>query len=89
MDQLVYRNNGERFCFCSRDCFVHASGGCKLAVDFNPNLDFSKFKTFAFIAALNTFRIQLNPDSSITRFIEPSPELTAKDCASETDESPT
>jgi hypothetical protein len=52
----------------------------KLAIDFDPNLDFSKFKTFAFIGGVEQLvRMQLNPDQlnnrihrSVTR------ELTAK-----------
>jgi len=43
----------------------------KLAVDFNPNLDFSKYKTFAFIGGVEqTVRMQLNPaqlNNQITR----------------------
>jgi len=57
---------------------VPATG--KLAVDFNPHLDFSKFKTFAFIGGVEQLvRMQLNPDQlnnrihgAVTR------ELTAK-----------
>jgi hypothetical protein len=38
-----------------------ASG--KIATDFDPNLDFSKFKTFAFIGGVEQLaRLQLNPD---------------------------
>jgi hypothetical protein len=52
----------------------------KLAVDFNPNLDFSKFKTFAFIGGVEQLvRMQLNPDqlnNQIHRAV--TRELTAK-----------
>ena len=35
----------------------------KLAIDFDPNLDFSRFKTFAFIGGVEQLvRMQLNPD---------------------------
>jgi hypothetical protein len=35
----------------------------KLATDFDPNLDFSRFKTFAFIGGVEQLaRLQLNPD---------------------------
>jgi len=38
---------------------IHA----KMAVDFNPNLDFSKYKTFAYIGGVESLvRMQLNPD---------------------------
>src|SRR5260370_16464594 len=52
----------------------------KVATDFDPNLDFSKYKTFAYIGGVeNLDRMQMNPDllgnrihRSVTR------ELTAK-----------
>ena len=35
----------------------------KMATDFNPNLDFSKFKTFAYLGGVEQLiRMQLNPD---------------------------
>ena len=35
----------------------------KMAIDFNPNLDFSKYKTFAYIGGVESLvRMQLNPD---------------------------
>jgi Domain of unknown function (DUF4136) len=35
----------------------------KMAVDFNPNLDFSKYKTFAYIGGVESLvRMQLNPE---------------------------
>jgi hypothetical protein len=35
----------------------------KMAIDFNPNLDFSKYKTFAYIGGVESLvRLQLNPD---------------------------
>jgi len=52
----------------------------KIATDFNPNLDFSKFKTFAFIGGVEQLvRLQLNPDqlnNQIHRAV--TRELTAK-----------
>ena len=52
----------------------------KIATDFNPNLDFSKFKTFAFIGGVEQLvRMQLNPDqlnNQIHRAV--TRELTAK-----------
>jgi len=45
----------------------------KLATDFDPNLDFSSFKTFAFIGGFEQLvRMQLNPTNSTTRSIGPS-----------------
>lgn len=57
---------------------VPATG--KLAVDFNPHLDFSKFKTFAFIGGVEQLvRMQLNPDQLNNRIHGAvSRELTAK-----------
>ncbi len=57
---------------------VPATG--KLAVDFNPNLDFSKFKTFAFIGGVEQLvRMQLNPDQLNNRIHRAvTRELTAK-----------
>ena len=35
----------------------------KMATDFNPNLDFSKYKTFAYIGGVESLvRMQLNPE---------------------------
>ena len=45
----------------------------KIATDFDPNLDFSKFKTFCFIGGVEQLvRMQLNPTNSTTRSIGPS-----------------
>jgi hypothetical protein len=60
--------------------FIAVPSSAKIATDFDPNLDFSKFKTFAFIGGVEQLvRMQLNPDqlnnrihSAVTR------ELTAK-----------
>jgi Domain of unknown function (DUF4136) len=42
-------------------CALPAVG--KIATDFNPDLDFSKFKTFAFIGGIEQLlRMQVNPD---------------------------
>jgi Domain of unknown function (DUF4136) len=52
----------------------------KLATDFNPNLDFSKFKTFAFIGGVEQLvRMQVNPDQLNNRIHRAvTRELTAK-----------
>jgi Domain of unknown function (DUF4136) len=56
------------------------SATAKIATDFDPNLDFSKFKSFAFIGGVEQLvRMQLNPDllnDRIHRAV--SRELTAK-----------
>ena len=39
------------------------AANAKMAVDFNPNLDFSKYKTFAYIGGVESLvRMQLNPE---------------------------
>jgi len=52
----------------------------KMATDFNPNLDFTKYKTFAYIGGVESLvRMQLNPDllnNRIHRAV--ARELTAK-----------
>jgi hypothetical protein len=57
-----------------------SSAEAKMATDFDPNLDFSKFKTFAFIGGVEQLvRMQLNPDqlnNQIHRAV--TRELTAK-----------
>lgn len=52
----------------------------KLATDFNPNFDFSKYKTFAFIGGVeDNLHKQLNPDLINNRFHRAiTRELTAK-----------
>ena len=52
----------------------------KLATDFNPNFDFSKYKTFAFIGGVeDNLHKQLNPDLINNRFHRSiTRELTAK-----------
>ena len=56
------------------------SATAKIATDFDPNLDFSKFKSFAFIGGVEQLvRMQLNPDllnDRIHRAV--NRELTAK-----------
>jgi len=48
----------------------------KMATDFNPNLDFSQYKTFAYIGGVESLvRMQLNPELLNTR-------ITARWCAS-------
>ena len=45
----------------------------KMATDFDPNRDFSKFKTFSFIGGVEQLvRLQLNPNSSTIRSTAPS-----------------
>ncbi len=45
------------------------SVSAKTTIDFDPNVDFSKFKTFAYIGGVeNLVAIQLNPDLINTRF---------------------
>jgi hypothetical protein len=45
------------------------SVSAKTTIDFDPNVDFSKFKTFAYIGGVeNLVSIQLNPDLINTRF---------------------
>jgi len=40
-----------------------AAANAKMAIDFNPNLDFSKYKTFAYIGGVESLvRMQLNPE---------------------------
>jgi hypothetical protein len=60
--------------------FVAVPVSAKMAVDFNPNLDFSKFKTFAYLGGVEQLvRLQLNPDqlsNQIHRAV--ARELTAK-----------
>jgi hypothetical protein len=52
----------------------------RLAIDFDPNLDFSKFKTFAFIGGVEQLvRMQVNPDQLSNRIHRAvTRELTAK-----------
>lgn len=39
------------------------AANAKMAIDFNPNLDFSKYKTFAYIGGVESLvRLQLNPE---------------------------
>ena len=41
----------------------------KVAIDFDPNIEFSKFKTFAYIGGVeNLVAIQINPDLINIRF---------------------
>jgi hypothetical protein len=60
----------------------------KIATDFDPNLDFSKFKTFAFIGGVEQLvRMQLNPEqlnNQIHRAV--TRELTSKGCLEVTPE---
>ena len=59
-------------------CAIPAAA--KLATDFNPNFDFSKYKTFAFIGGVEgNLHKQLNPDLLNNRFHRSiTRELTAK-----------
>lgn len=43
--------------------FLAASAGAKSSIDLNPNLDFTQYKTFAFIGGVQHLdRLQLNPN---------------------------
>src|SRR5258706_3090454 len=52
----------------------------KMATDFDPNRDFSKFRTFSFIGGVEQLvRLQLNPNQLTNRNHHAlTPELTAK-----------
>src|SRR5258708_22236112 len=62
--RLVYRNKRRKILLLLTGLLLSTHPvAAKLAVDFNPNLDFSKFKTFAFIGRVEQLvRMQLNPD---------------------------
>src|SRR5258705_11345226 len=62
--RLVYRNKRRKILLLLTGLLLSTHPvAAKLAVDFNPNLDFSKFKTFAFIGGVEQLvRMQLNPD---------------------------
>jgi len=62
--RLVSKNNRRSFLLLALLSLVSAfPAAAKMAIDFNPNLDFSKFKTFAFIGGVEQLvRMQLNPD---------------------------
>ena len=43
--------------------FCATAANAKMAIDFNPNLDFSKYKTFAYLGGVESLvRLQLNPE---------------------------
>src|SRR5258708_38872015 len=47
----------------------------KVATDFDPNLDFSKYKTFAYIGGVeNLVRMQMNPELTAKGLREVTPE---------------
>lgn len=61
----AHRSNSHAllFCFVFVSLLVGSPLSAKTAVDFNPNLDFSKYKTYAFIGAVeNLLMLQLDPD---------------------------
>jgi len=79
--RLVYRNKRRKILLLLAGLLLSTHPVvAKLAVDFNPNLDFSKFKTFAYIGGVEQLvRMQLNPDqlnNQIHRAV--TRELTAK-----------
>jgi hypothetical protein len=81
--RLVSGNNRRRFLLLLAGLTLllfALPADAKLAVDFNPNLDFSKFKTFAFIGGVEQLvRMQLNPDQLNNRIHRAvTRELTAK-----------
>ena len=65
--------------FCALVLFA-SSAAAKTAIDFDPNLEFSKFKTFAFIGGVeHLVRLQLNPNQLNDRIHRAvTRELTAK-----------
>src|SRR5271167_3362598 len=78
---LVSKNQSGRFCLVLLALVLFASSAdAKMSTDFDPNLDFSKFKTFSFIGGVEQLvRMQLNPDqlnNQIHRAV--TRELTAK-----------
>src|SRR5882672_5490482 len=79
--RLVYRNKRRKLLLLLAGLLLSTHPVvAKLAVDFNPNLDFSKFKTFAFIGGVEQLvRMQLNPDQLNNRIHRAvTRELTAK-----------
>ena len=56
------------------------AANAKMAIDFNPNVDFSKYKTFAYIGGVESLvRLQLNPELLNNRMHRAvARELTAK-----------
>jgi hypothetical protein len=64
--RLVSGNNRRSFLFLFGGLMLLLSAlpaAAKLAVDFNPNLDFTKYKTFAYIGGVESLvRMQLNPE---------------------------
>jgi hypothetical protein len=64
--RLVSGNNRRSFLFLFAGLMLLLSAlpaAAKLAVDFNPNLDFTKYKTFAYIGGVESLvRMQLNPE---------------------------
>ena len=84
--KLVSGDNRRRFLLLLAVLMLLMSAlpaAAKLAIDFDPNLDFSKFKTFAFIGGVEQLvRMQVNPgqlNSRIQRAV--TRELTAKEFA--------
>jgi hypothetical protein len=81
--RLVSGNNRRRLLLLLAGLLLLLSAlpaAAKLAVDFNPNLDFSKFKTFAFIGGVEQLvRMQVNPDQLNNRIHRAvTRELTSK-----------
>jgi hypothetical protein len=65
------RNAAVRLCFTAVAFLAGLvfSVSAKTTVDFDPNIDFSKFKTFAYIGAVeNLVAIEINPDLINIRF---------------------
>ena len=64
--RLVSGNNRRRFFLLLAALVLllfALPAAAKLAVDFNPNLDFTKYKTFAYIGGVESVvRMQLNPE---------------------------
>jgi len=69
MIQVALESRKERLALCLRLTsllllmFWPMGSRAKVATDFNPNFDFSKYKTFAYIGGLESLvRMQLNPE---------------------------
>ena len=66
--KLVSGDNRRRFLLLLAVLMLLMSAlpaAAKLAIDFDPNLDFSKFKTFAFIGGVEqVVRMQVNPEEN-------------------------
>src|SRR5260370_39888269 len=79
--RLVYRNKRRKILLLLAGLLLSTHPVvAKLAVDFNPNLDFSKFKTFAFIGGVEgLFPLQVISDPLHNKIAQDlNPQLAAK-----------